>query len=191
VGSLVFAEWRQARRAYPQRSITSCATQAAATLVATTRGFARCRAFLTRLSGLPDYRRAARSLLFDTATGFMLLCVQWERSHGYVEARTIPAHPPIGNDADQLHCRKSVGDEPRRSARFHSRARRVGRRNPRPYDHQSTRAGPLDIAQTRVVSRLKGLLRMAKSNAAWIEQRIASGRSMSGVLRRASPVRYY
>ena len=49
----------------------------------------------------------------------------------------------------------------------------------------------IDIEQTSVVSRLKGLLRMAKSNAAWIEQRIASGRSMSGVLRKASPVRYY
>jgi hypothetical protein len=49
----------------------------------------------------------------------------------------------------------------------------------------------IDIEQTSVVSRLKGLLRVPKAIAAWIEQRIATGRSMSGLLRSTSPVRYY
>jgi DUF2917 family protein len=49
----------------------------------------------------------------------------------------------------------------------------------------------IDIGQTSAVSRLKGLLRMPKAIAAWIEQRIASGKSTSDLLRRTSPVPYY
>ena len=49
----------------------------------------------------------------------------------------------------------------------------------------------IDIEETTAVSRLKGLLRMPRAIAAWIEQRIASGKSTSGLLRRTPPVPYY
>jgi hypothetical protein len=49
----------------------------------------------------------------------------------------------------------------------------------------------VDIEETSAVSRHKGLLRMPKAIAAWIEQRIASGKRTSGSFRRTSPVPYY
>ena len=49
----------------------------------------------------------------------------------------------------------------------------------------------IDIEETRATLRLKRLLRMRKAIAAWIEQRIGSGKSASGLLRRTSPVPYY
>lgn len=49
----------------------------------------------------------------------------------------------------------------------------------------------IDIEETSAASRLKRLVRVPKAIAAWIEQRIASAKSMSGSLRRTSPGPYY
>jgi len=127
--------------------------------------------------------------IIDTANRFTLSWVKCERSHGYIEARTI------------LRIRRS------RTTRITCIAGRAWVTNQgdlrdfileRGESVDATRGltiitalepTVIDIEETSAVSRLKGLLRMPI--AAWIEQRIASGKRTSGSFRRTSPVPYY